>query len=316
MIISFLLLILGFSLLVLGAERLLEGSISLATRYNIPNIIVGLIIVSLCTSAPEFFSSLKATFIAPDIAVSNILGSNIFNILGILGLVAIFQPISTRPFDYKTELLLLFFSGGLFALLLIYNPFPFNQTTNGYSITKTEGGLLLLILIASLLYSVLKSKKTTPTTPHLKSLVKELGYIILGVSLLSIGSHFAIIHSIIIAKWLGWSQSFIGLTVVGVATGLPELITSLVATYKKQTDIAIGNIVGSNLFNLLGVIGGVSLIHPISLLNITDHLTNLLFASLCVLLLLFTMLWKTNISRAIGIVYLGLYIGFIGGQLI
>lgn len=312
---SFLLLLLGFSLLILGAERLLEGSISLAARYNIPSIIVGLIIVSLCTSAPEFFSSLKATYIGPDIAISNILGSNIFNILGILGVVSVLQPISTRPFVYKTELLLLFLSGGLFAFFLNNSPFANSTSTTNYSITQVEGSILLLILIVSLLYSVLKSKKTQNPPPQLNSIIIELCYIVLGISLLSIGSHFAITHSIIIAKWLGWSQSFIGLTVVGVATGLPELITSLMAIYKKQSDIAIGNIVGSNLFNLLGVIGGVSLIHPINVMQSTTHLTDILFSSLCALLLFFTMLWKANISRMTGILYLCLYISFIGWRL-
>ncbi|MBE8221794.1 MAG: hypothetical protein HAW60_03595 [Bdellovibrionales bacterium] len=316
MAVSILLLLLGFVLLTLGAERLLSGSISLAARYNIPNIIVGLIIVSLCTSAPEFFSSLKASYISPDISVSNILGSNIFNILGILGLISILQPISTRPFEYKKELILLFLSGGLLAFFLISNPFSSSTINNSYIITKPEGFILILVLMFSLLRSVLKSKKIKAATPKLNSLIIELSYIILGVALLITGSHFAITHSIVLAKWLGLSQSFIGLTVVGVATGLPELITSLVSVYKKQHDIAITNIVGSNLFNLLGVIGVVSLINPINVMQNTSHLTDILFSSLCAILLFFTMLWKANISKIIGIIYICLYICFIWWKLI
>lgn len=313
MSISVLLLLLGFSLLVLGAERLLEGATSLAARYNVPNLIVGLIIISLCTSAPEFFSSLKATYMAPDIAISNILGSNIFNILGILGLVAILHPISTRPFAYKTELILLMAAGLVFGVFLNTN--PFFSTSSQYVITKIEGGILVFILIASLFYSAIKSEKTKNTLPKLNSIIKELFYIALGVSLLSLGSHFAITYSIVIAQALGWSQNFIGLSVVGVATGLPELITSLVAIYKKQPDIAIGNIVGSNLFNLLGIIGVVSLIHPIGVVSNSAHIIDLIFASLCAFLLLATAALKTRLSRLTGIIYLLLYIGFISWKL-
>lgn len=315
MSISFLLLFLGFVLLVLGAERLLEGAVSLAARYKVPNVIVGLVVISLCTSAPEFFSSLKATYIAPDIAISNILGSNIFNILGILGFIAILHPISTRPFEYKAELFLLTLAGLLFGFFLNTNLFSDNRLNQAYVITQIEGGILVLTLIGSLLFSALKSKQTNSTAPSLNSPLKELIYISLGVTLLSIGSHFAITHSIIIATHLGWSQNFIGLSLVGVATGLPELVTSLIAIYKKQPDIAIGNIVGSNLFNLLGVIGGVSLIHPISVASKTGHITDLIFSSFCALLLLVTALWKTKISRLTGAIYFLLYISFIGWKL-
>lgn len=316
MIISTLLLILGFVLLVLGAQRLLEGSISLAARYNISNVIVGLIIVSLCTSAPEFFSSLKASYLAPDIAISNIIGSNIFNILGILGLVSLLMPISTRPFKYKLELFLLFLSGGLFALFLNYDLFSLSPSTKIYDITQLEACILLFILFLSLGFSILKNKKAESSLPKLNTVIIELAYIFLGVFLLSIGSHFAITNSIIIAKGFGLSQNFIGLTLVGVATGLPELITSLIASYKKQNDIAIGNIVGSNLFNLLGVIGGVSIIQPIKVYSILEHNTDLLFASFCVLILFFSMIFKPRISKLTATIYLCLYISFITWKLL
>lgn len=316
MTISVLLLILGFVLLVLGAERLLEGSVSLAARYNISNVVVGLIIVSLCTSAPEFFSSLKATYISPDIAISNILGSNIFNILGILGLVSILTPVSTRPFNYRVELLLLFLSGGLFAFFLNYNLLSLSPSTKIYSITQLEACILLFVLLASLGFSILKNKKAGSSKPKLPALAAELAYIFLGVLLLSLGSHFAITNSLVIAKHFGLSPNFIGLTLIGVATGLPELITSLIASYKKQTDIAIGNIVGSNLFNLLGVIGGVSIIHPIKVYSRLEHNTDLLFASLCVLILFLSMAFRPRISKFTATMYLCLYISFITWKLL
>ncbi|MBE8162617.1 MAG: sodium:calcium antiporter [Bdellovibrionaceae bacterium] len=315
MVISLLLLLLGFALLALGAERLLEGCLSLSARYNIPHIIVGLVIISICTSAPEFFSSLKATYTSPDIALSNVLGSNIFNILGILGISSLLRPINTRPLEYVKELVLLIFSGVVLMLFLNKNLFFKSPSPNHYIITQVEGGILLLILISSLLYTALKSKKVVSTAFKLPSIFIELGYIALGIVLLIMGSRLAINHSIILARWLGWSESFIGLTLVGVATGLPELITSIVAIYKKHSSIAIGGIVGSNLFNLLAVLGGVSLIHPIAPTKNITHLTDLLVSILAAVLLLFTMLYKTSISRITGIIYLCLYISFIAWRL-
>lgn len=270
MIIYTLLLLLSLAILYFGADFLVKGSSSLALKAGIPSLIVGLTVVSLGTSSPELVVSIKAALSGQsEIAAGNVIGSNIFNIGVILGICALVAPLCITRSIIRQDMPFML----LGAILL---PFFFMDGT----ITRWESGIFCLgalIYTLRLIRNAQKAKKEkaetlsepeTVTKPA-SSWMLDTFFVILGLGLLIGGSNLLVDNAVKIARILGMSEAVIGLTIVAAGTGTPELATSIVATLKGNKDIAIGNVVGSNIYNVLLVLGLSSMIKPISTTGIS-----------------------------------------------
>lgn len=265
----YLLFILGFALLIKGADLLVDGSSAVARRFRISPLVIGLTIVAFGTSAPELvvniFASLQGN---TEIAIGNILGSNIANILLILGLAAFIYPVTAQrstvwkeiPFSLLAAVVL----GFLAQDILIDGA--------GFAALTRIDGLVLLSFFAIFLYYIVgmaRSGNTAGDDQPAKEMSagKSIGYIVVGLLGLVVGGKWIVDGAVDIAQMLGISQSVIALTIVAVGTSLPELATSVVAARKKQSDIAIGNVVGSNIFNIFFILGASAMIRPLPFLE-------------------------------------------------
>jgi cation:H+ antiporter len=295
------LIIIGIILLYFGAESLVKGSSRLAANYGIPPLIIGLTIVAFGTSCPELVVSLSAALKgSSDVAVGNIVGSNIFNIAFILGITALIRPPSVHIDFIRREIPIMIFVS-IIGLGLIYL---------GY-VSRISGIVLFSGLIAYVLFSIKIARKQTDVSLSVDSTnVKTSNilcvvFIIVGLALLVAGSHLFVTGAVKIAVDLGISQAVIGLTIVAAGTSLPELATSVVAAIKKESDVAIGNIVGSNIFNILGILGLTAVIKPLNVvgINMTDGMFML---GLAVILLPFAFIQK-RIARVEGTIFLSIY---------
>lgn len=269
MLISLLLLLLGALILYLGAEGLVRGAASIALRLKISTLVIGLTIVAMGTSMPELVVSLKSNLMQlGGLSLGNIVGSNIFNIAVILGISALIYPIRThiQLIRFDTPLLI-----GISILFLL--------AFRDHTISRLEGLLFTLGLLVYLVATIMIAKKANQSKvepiqletvlPQLpRSLMGDLLYIGGGLILLILGSNLFIQNAIRIATWLHVSDAIIGLTIAAAGTSLPELATSVVAAVKKQADLALGNVIGSNIFNTIGIIGLTATCIPITTLNI------------------------------------------------
>lgn len=261
MTISFVLIIIGFASLIYGASWLVNGASSLAKKHNISDLVIGLTIVAFGTSAPELVVNSVASFNGfSDIVFGNIIGSNNFNLFLILGLAALIYPITVQSSTAWKEIPI-----SLIATVLLFalaNDFFLNQDAE---VSRLDGALLLLAFLAFLYYvfKQMKREKTEEITYEKKSNARIWGLIVFGIAGLIIGGKLVVDNSIDIATELGVSQKIIGLTIIAAGTSLPELVTSVVAAVKKNSDIAIGNVVGSNIFNILLILAISALINPI-----------------------------------------------------
>jgi len=263
MLLTLLYLLIGGILLYLGAEWLVRGSGNLALRYGVPPLVVGLTVVAFGTSAPELVVSVKAAISGfGSIAVGNVVGSNIFNIAVILGLSALVRPLKVNVKVLKVDTPLMV----VFSLLFIV------MMQNGV-LQRWEAGFLLAISLVYIGLTIFLGKKSSKDMPEaeIKSLenplqgglVKDVFFIIFGLVGLLAGSHLFVKGAIALAESLGVSQAVIALTIVAMGTSLPELATSVVASAKKQEDIAVGNIIGSNIFNLMAILGVSGILSPL-----------------------------------------------------
>ncbi len=251
---ALLLLIIGFVMLVKGADWFVEGAAGIATQFKIPQLVIGLTIVAIGTSAPEAAVSISAALKGnADVSIGNVVGSNILNILIILGLSSLLSRLKVAKSTIKYEIPFM-----CFATILL-----FVQGLDG-TISLIEGIILWVVFIIYLLY-LLNMAKNNPEEDNIKeiSIGKALLFTIIGLLFIILGSNYAVDGATGLARILGLSERFIGLTIVALGTSLPELFTSVSAAKKGNADIAIGNIVGSNLFNILFVIGTSSLIIPV-----------------------------------------------------
>lgn len=261
----YVLFVLGFPLLLKGADFLVDGSVSIAKKFNISNIVIGLTIIAFGTSLPELVVNVMAGLNGSnELAIGNVLGSNIANILLILGVAALIYPLTTKKNTVWKEIPL-----SLLAILVL-GILVNDQIIDGgpVSILSRSDGFILLaffIIFFTYIISISKGEKsTTETGLKEQSTLKSIIYIILGLLGLMFGGQWVVDGAIAIATALNVSESLIGLTIVAVGTSLPELATSAVAAYKKQTDIAIGNVVGSNIFNIFWILGIGAVINPIT----------------------------------------------------
>lgn len=283
MLINYLFIALSLVLLFIGAEGLVRGSASIALRAGFSPLIVGLTIVAFGTSSPELVVSIKAGLAQQgDIAVGNVVGSNIFNIALILGLTALVCPIPVHrqiiKIDAPTAL-------GVALLLVIL---MMNQ-----ALGRFEGALLFLGIIVYTTMNVIMARKepldatTSDTPPSSRHWSLDVTFIVGGLLILVAGSRLLVEHSVTLAQTFGISEAVIGLTIVAAGTSMPELATSIVAALRKQPDIAIGNVVGSNIFNILGILGLSSIITPLSAGGISalDYTTMIVFTVILIPLL-------------------------------
>lgn len=261
MIIYYLLVVVGFGALILGANWLVNGASALAKKNNISDLAIGLTIVAFGTSAPELVVSIIASINGySDIVVGNVIGSNNFNLFFILGLSGLILPIKVQSSTAWKEIPISLIITLL--LLLLLNNFSFS----GKGSLGRFDSIILLILFVLFLYYVFKQmKKENNSFTHesQKSLFKIWGLIVIGLTGLVAGGQLVVNNSVEIAASLGVSEKIIGLTIVAAGTSLPELVTSVVAAIKKNSDIAIGNVIGSNIFNILLILSVSGLINPV-----------------------------------------------------
>ncbi len=315
MIISIFFIIVGFALLILGADWLVNGASSIAKKFHIPEIIIGLTIVSIGTSMPELFvSTTSALEGLSDMSIGNVVGSNLCNLLLILGLSTIIKPVK---FQKETRLFEI-------PMCLIFTVIFIVLCNTGGTINKVEAVLLLLLFLLFITYTIFMAKKQSSqekqeevkTQKKLLPILKDILWIVLGVIGLKIGGDLAVDNAVNIANYFGVSEKIIGLTILAVGTSLPELVTSVTAAIKGNSDIAIGNIIGSNIFNMLLIIGVAAFINPISY-NFSYNMDLIVLVVATLILALFPVIPpKNEMSRANGIIYFLMYVGYIGYLLV
>ena len=288
MILPFFLLIIGLLLLVKGADWLVDGASVLAKKYNVSDLAIGLTIVAFGTSAPELVvNSVAASGGYPDIVFGNIIGSNNFNLFIILGIAGIITPLSVQSSSVWKEIPFSFLAA--IILLLMVNNFFMGNTPN---LDMIEG-FGLLICFGAFLYYVFTQLKSEPKTEEIEAksytALKIWALILGGLAGLVLGGKLVVDNAVGIAESLGVSEKIIGLTIVAAGTSLPELATSVVASLKKNNDIAIGNIIGSNIFNIFLILGVSSIIKPLDYqLSFNTDLYILLGGTIFLFLAMFT----------------------------
>lgn len=263
MFILSILIIAGFAALIFGANWLVDGASALAKKYNVSDLIIGLTIVSFGTSAPELVVNSLASYNGySDIILGNILGSNNFNLFITLGIAGLIYPMRVQKSTIWKEIPISFGAALLFYMMA--NNFFFSDTT---AVLRIDGVVLLLCFVAFLFYVFKEMKAGKEPIEEIiyipKSNFKIWSLIILGLAGLIIGGQLVVDNGVKLATLLGISEKIIGLTIIAVGTSLPELLTSVVAALKKNSGIAIGNIIGSNIFNILLILSVSSLIAPI-----------------------------------------------------
>ena len=317
MLIQLLLLVLGFVMLVKGADWFVDGAASIASKFGIPQLIIGLTIVAMGTSAPEAAVSITAAMGGnAEITIGNIVGSNILNILIILGITSLVYPISVQKNTLAIDIPVTIFISALLLLL-------------GYdgNITRLDAIIMLVIFFAYLSFLFISAKKernallqnsveetssvnTASEETEIKDmpLIKAILFTVIGLALIIAGSNFVVKSATFIAEKLRLSQRFIGLTIVALGTSLPELFTSVTAAIKKNSDIAIGNIIGSNIFNILFVVGLSALIIPVPF-QAKFRFDTIISGIAAIVLLLFC-LPKKKLPRFAGAIMLLVYVAY------
>ena len=310
MLLSVFLIIIGFIFLIASADLLVDGSSGIAKKFHIPEIIIGLTIVSIGTSMPELFVSITSALEGhSDMSLGNIIGSNLSNLLLILGLSAIIKHV---VFQKETRLYEI-----PMCLLFTITFMIFCNTNDG--ISRIEGIVLLLLFCVFLGYTIfmgIKESKTNLEKDDAKeeknnSIVKNIILVILGVIGLKVGGDLTVDNAVDVANYFNISEKIISLTILAVGTSLPELVTSVTADIKGNSDIAIGNIIGSNIFNILLILGVASIIKPITY-NVTYNFDISILIVATVILALFPFIPpKDKMSRANGIIYFLMYIAYL-----
>ena len=304
MITQVFLLLSGLILLILGSNYLLKSAVDLSIKLNLSKVVIGLTVVSFATSAPELLISLSSALKdSADIAISNVIGSNIANLGLVLGTALCFTKIKIPKSNIKYD----------WTFLMLIS-FVFFYFINDFSVNRTEGIILFLALIL-FLYLIVKIRKDQDVEEiqiNTASNIKILALIIISSILLYFGSELFVNSSIYFAEYFGVSERVIGLTLVAVGTSLPELVTTLVAIFKSELDISIGNIIGSNIFNILAVIGLTSIVTD---LNITsDRILSFDVYVMIFFSLILLIFYLSNKNRLLnfyhGIIYLLLFVTY------
>ncbi len=310
------LLIIGFAFLVKGADAFVEGSSSIAKRFKVPSLIIGMTIVAMGTSLPETAVSVTASITGNnELAVSNAVGSNIFNLMIVIGVCAILTPVAVQAATLKKD----FPFSVICAILLL------GLGIWGMTLGRVEGTVLIVVFIGFIIYMIRSAKGSRLEETDLvaeesefaqeaeeipiMSVPKSLVYIVAGAIAIALGSDWVVNGASTIAEKIGISQTVIGLTVVAFGTSLPELVTSIVAAKKNEVDMALGNAIGSNIFNILMVLGIASAVSPIPFIteNIIDIVVLVAFS-----VIVWIMAWtKKQLDKKEGILMCVLYAAYV-----
>ena len=311
MLLSILLIIIGFVLLIVGADLLVDGASGIAKKFHIPEIIIGLTIVSIGTSMPELFVSITSALEGhSDMAIGNVIGSNLSNLLLILGLSAMIKPV---VFQKETRLYEIPMCLASTLILMIF------CNTNA-KISRGESAVLLILFCMFILYTIFMAQKESQKNiveidvkeEKKNSTFKIIIFIILGIIGLKIGGDLAVDNAVVVANYFNLSEKLISLTILAIGTSLPELVTSVTAAVKGNSDIAIGNIIGSNIFNILLIIGVSSMIHPITYNMSYNFDISILVISTIILAIFPFIPPKDKMSRANGVIYFLMYLMYLG----
>ncbi|WP_223701659.1 calcium/sodium antiporter [Sutcliffiella deserti] len=312
---AYLFLLIGFALLIKGADYFVNGASNIAQTLRVSPMLIGLTIVAFGTSAPEASVSFIAAFEGNSaVAIGNVVGSNIFNATFILGVTAIVYPLTVQSDTIRKEIPFALLAA--VALLFLISDIQL-QYADINLITRTEGILLLLFFVVFLYYVFEMARNNrdqiqideTPANPVKTSWVKNSLFTVGGLAGIVFGGHIVVTNSIKIALSLGMSETLVGLTIVAVGTSLPELVTSVTAALKKQTEIAIGNIVGSNIFNIFFILGASATIHPLAVdPKIFLDMWLMIFVTILLLVLSRT---QHRISKIEGIILAIIYIIYV-----
>ena len=318
MLISILLLLLGFAILIKGADLLVGGASSIAKKNGISNIAIGLTVVAFGTSLPEMIVSLFSAFNGkPDAAFGNVVGSNIFNVLLILGIAGVIYPLVVQKNTVKYEVPISILAIGL-MFFLVNDQMIFDSGNNGLS--RIDSGVLL-IFFGLFLFYIYRTMSNEPDFSEEGSVKVygtwvAIGMLILGIGGLVLGGNLVIDNAIKIAKEFNLSDKLIGLTVLATGTSLPELATSAVAAFKKNTDIAIGNVIGSNIFNVFFILGVTGVVTPIPYNpNLNIDVMVVVGSTLLLMIFMFTLntrkldRWEAAIMLVLYVAYMMYLIG-------
>ena len=309
---NFIILIIGFFLLIKGADIFVDGASSIAKKIGIPSVIVGLTIVSLGTSAPELAVSLISSFDGSNgIAVGNVLGSNLFNILVVLGSTAIITPLAIKKITIKRDYIIT-----LGATVLTY-VLIFGLSYKSENMLSRVDGIILVIACISYIMLLVKAvrKQGSKDDENISniSIPKNIVLSIIGVVGIVVGGNLVVDSATNIAYSLGMSEKLVGLTIVAVGTSLPELVTSIVASLKGENDIALGNILGSNIFNLLLILGVSSSISPIAVSGVMaiDFIILIVVTLFIGALIFLNKKEEKKLTRLEGIILVGIYVAYL-----
>lgn len=297
--VNILLLLLGFVLLIKGADFFVDGSSSVAKLLKVPSVVIGLTIVAMGTSAPEAAVSITAGLSGSnEIAVSNVVGSNIFNMLVVVGVCA-----AIKPFALDKSILKRDFPVNIFATALVLSLMLIGST-----LSRVNGIVMLLIFVAYVAYLVICAiKNREERGEEIKALSPFLSvvYIVGGLLAVIFGGDLVVDNATVIAQAAGWSETFIGLTIIAIGTSLPELVTSIVASKKGENELALGNVVGSNIFNLMLILGLSSSISPIAVDS--RAVANMILLLVMTALMYLLCVARKKLGRVEGITMVALY---------
>jgi cation:H+ antiporter len=307
---DYLQLILGFALLVAGGEALVRGAVSVASRFGVSPLLIGLTLVGFGTSAPELVTSLQAAWSGfPGIAVGNVVGSNIANILLILGVAAVIMPMAIDPVAFRRDGTALAIATAL-AIGVIFLG----------SLDRWMGGVLLVALLTYIWVAYRTdsvvvvdggSQDSPETTPISGSIWLALGLALGGIAVTVLGARLTVDAAVTLALAWGMSETVVGLTVVAIGTSLPELVTSVMAALRRESGIAFGNVIGSNIYNILGIMGVTALVQPIPIPPQIAQLDVWVMLAATLALIVAVVAWK-QIGRGTGVLFLGAYAAYTG----
>ncbi len=314
---DYILLIIGLALLTFCADMLTRGCVGMAARFRVPEFIIGLTVMAVGTSMPELtVSAMSALKGSSDMAVGNVTGSNLFNILIILGICAMVSPISFSSENIKRDIPICI---GASLLLWIATADRFFGISEVDTINRIEGIILLLLYIAVIIYSIHSARRDMPdgnAAPEDNS-TPEMGWgkiiflIVLGLAGLIYGGNMCLESATAIARAWGVSESIIAITIVAAGTSLPELASSLSAIISKKPSLALGNIIGSNIANILLILGLSGSIMPLTMGDITTFDISVVAGSAILLLISALVIGKKRITRFEGVVYIAAYVAYV-----
>lgn len=308
---NYILLLIGFIFLIKGADGFVSGASSIAQKFKIPSLLIGLTIVAFGTSAPEAAVSITAAIKGQnDMAIANVVGSNIFNFLVVIGITAMIKPIKVQKSTIIKEFPFVILAS--FVFWVISHDVKFQSSPENI-LSKADGYILLSLFVIFMYYliemAITSKDKTSENEIQEISTSKSVIYSIVGIAGIILGGQLVVNSASDIAiKW-GMSENLVGLTIVSIGTSLPELVTSIVAAQKGESDIAIGNAVGSNIFNLLFVLGISSAIHSITIhTEVFYDMIVMIFATILTYLFAVT---KKNINRGEGVILFLIYVVYL-----